>query len=435
MTSFSEIPLTIGTVSGPVFGVYDLSSLETENLCHIKLLEQLPSGLLALSQVIMLFHPDQIRNHTCSNKNCFLSNTSPIKYPEVDYICRAFFPNDGSHYQHWKEASISVGGSILAAKYLKRIKTNSDDKISFAFWSSQNQTWETIDVYQDDDEFYCATLNRQDFSVPHTIYRMASESIPTKEMEDIASKIIENLHSGLQRNINNKMPSFAVTVFIDSPNGLKNSNSLKANFYFVPFLPIFIGELHYVVPVGEFLQKFILRKNNAIITSNKSHFNLIEDLKHIFNKSDIKQNILRYFCIVDNWKQEEILIDYPLKESGGGWTFFKDMNPDDFVQAFFPHEFLTIEPGTPFIPPFGNSASGALACAIALDLLYPNSVDSKIKYRGKTDPNSKPWGEGIYNSGAARDGKYLSIWKNNNNLWTIRAHTKLVGQFNDFHSL
>ena len=432
MPRFSETPLTIGTVSGPVFGVYDLSSLETEDICHLKLLEQLPSGLLALSQVIVLFHPKQLKSHRCDNKNCFLAHTNLPEKPNVDYLCRAFFPKDGSYNRRWKEASISIGGSILAAKYLKHAGKSSDDKINFAFLNSQNKTWETLDVYQDDYDYYCATLNRHDFSAPDTIYRMAAESIPTKDMEDIASKISENLHSGLQTNEDNTIRSFAVTVFIDSGNQLKDSNSLKANYYFVPFLPIYVGELHNVVIVGEFLQKIIMQKNQSIITSYRAHFNLIENLKHMFNNTEIKQNILKYFCIVDSWKNEELLIDYPLKKSGGGWTFFKDTDPDDPVQSLFPHEFLTIEPGTPFIRPFGNSATGALACAIALDFLYPDSINSKIKYRGKTDSSSKPWGENLYTSGTSRDGKYLSIWKNEKGLWTIRAHPKLVGQFNDF---
>ena len=83
--------------------------------------------------------------------------------------------------------------------------------------------------------------------------------------------------------------------------------TFNVNINFVPFLPIFVGEIQNVVPVGDFLRNFILQKNRGAIISAKPYSNLIKDLRHIFHHGDIRKQILKYFGIVDNWKQEELL--------------------------------------------------------------------------------------------------------------------------------
>jgi hypothetical protein len=435
MASPPKIPLTIGTVSGPVFGVFDLTGLDSKYICNFELLELIPTGLIGLSQILMIMHPEQIKNHQCSDEKCLLSQTTLAKIPKVDYICRAFFPSEELYYRQWKEASISIGGSMLATRYLNKLKAGKDKSWFFAFWNHETRTWESLEVACERNGLYCATLHRKDFRPPNSIYQLARKSMLTEELEEKATELLKILQAAIEKPNHSKIPSFALTVFVENPGSVQVPNSLNVNINFVPFLPIFVGEIQNVVPVGDFLRNFILQKNRGAIISAKPYSNLIKDLRHIFHHGDIRKHILKYFVILDSWKQEELLKDYPLKDSGCGWTFFKDCDPGDHFQSSFPHEYLTLEPGAPVIPPFGNSASGALACAVAHNLLYDEESNIAKKYRGKTNSEDKPWGERFYGSSAASDGKYLSIWKGQNDLWTIRAHTRIFGQYKDYSQL
>ena len=435
MAPSHKIPLTIGTASGPVFGVLDLTELDPKDICHTGLLEMIPAGLIGLSQIIMLIHPDQIKNHQCLDEKCLLSKTNVAEMPKVDYICRALFPSEELYYWQWKEASISIGGSMLAARYLNELVAGKNRSWAFAFWSHKTDTWETLEVTCEKNGLHCATLHRKDFRPPDRIYHLARESILTQELEEKAAELLKILQAAFEKPSETNRPDFAITVFIKNPVNVRSSNNLNADIFFVPFLPIFVGELQNVVPVGDFLREFLLQKNRSTITSAKPHSLLIEELRHVFNNGDIRQQILNYFSIVDNWKQEEILKDYPLKDSGCGWTFFQDCAPGSPIQSEFPHDYMTIEPGTPVIPPFGNSASGALACAVARYLLYEDKSKEASKYRGKAHSQTRPWGERFYSSSATSDGKYLSIWKGQDDLWTIMGHTKMFGQYRDFRQL
>jgi hypothetical protein len=435
MASPPKIPLTIGTASGPVFGVFDLTGLDSKYICNFELLELIPTGLIGISQILLIMHPEQVKNHKCSDEKCLLTQATSVKMPKVDYICRAFFPNEELYFRQWKEASISIGGSMLAARYLNKLKARRDKNWSFAFWSHKTHTWEGLEVTCGRNGIYCATLHRKDFKPPNSIYQLARNSMPTQEIEEKSTALLKILQSAIEKPSDTHGPCFALTVFIDHPTNAQSLNNLNVNINFVPFLPIFIGEIQSVVPVGDFLRNFILQKNRSTIISAKPHSQLIEDLRHIFNHGDIRKQILKYFGIVDNWKQEELLKDYPLRDSGCGWTFFKDCDPNDRFQSAFPNEYLTFEPGIPVIPPFGNSASGALACAVARDLLYDEGSNVAKKYRGKTNSQAKPWGERFYGSSATSDGKYLSIWKDQEDLWTIQAHTRIFGQYRDYSQL
>lgn len=444
-----KIPLTIGTVSGPVFGIFDLTELNLQNICNLDLLKMIPTGLIDLSQIIMVMHPDQIKNHRCLNEKCNFTNVVSEETPDTDYICRAFFPSEGLYYLQWKEASISIGGSMLVARYLNNLKERKNKNWFFAFWSQKTCTWERLEISCDGNGLYCAKLHRKNFRPPDNLYKCAQRSMPTKESEEKAAELSTVLQAGIKKPDNMKASGFELAVFAEKseraePPDSNNQGSDRLSevtnisneqINLVPFLPIFVGEVQNVVPVGDFLRNFIFLENRSTILSTKPFSNLIENLRHFFNRTNARKQIFKYFGIVDNWRQEELFQDYPLNDSGCGWTFFNDRDPGDPLASIYPQEFLTFEPGTPVIAPFGNSASGALACAIAGNLLYNEKNGIAKKYRGKTNAADKPWGERFYGSSADSDGKYLSIWKGQDGLWTIRAHTRIFGQYKDISQL
>jgi hypothetical protein len=157
---------------------------------------------------------------------------------------------------------------------------------------------------------------------------------------------------------------------------------------------------------------------------------LLEELRNMPDKSEIQERVLEFFGIVKHWKQKEIFRDYPLQDSGCGWTFFDDTRPEELL-SLLPIKFFTIEPGTPIVAPFGNSASGALACAVARSILYPGKEVSIGNYRGKTCDGWKPWGERSYTNFGAVEEKSLCIGKNKDGLWQIRALVRTHGQHID----
>lgn len=423
-----RIPLKIGAVCGPTFGLFDISGIEYDSDCHVDLLKRIPVGLIGLSQVLVMMHPDQAKKHRCSDEECAFAHIDSSKIPQVDFICRAWFPNEEYDCAQWKEASISIGGAMVVARHLQIQQGKKDVSWKIAFWCQSTATWEILEVFSEEYEFMCAVVHRTDFRPPNIVYKLASNTIASLGLEDKAEIFLQTLKKPSKHTGNQKKPNFSLTVFADRYKNIGARKNLEANPQLIPFLPIFVGELHNVVPVGHFLRNILLGNNRYIMKSLQPHTDLIEELRHMPNRSEIQEKVLKYFGIVKHWKQKEIFQDYPLHDTGCGWTFFSDAPPKELL-SLFPKKFFTIEPGTPIVPPFGNSASGALASAVARTILYPGEGVEDSNYRGKTYNEEKPWGERFFGNSGSGEEKSLTIWKNEEGLWVIRALVHMVGQY------
>lgn len=423
-----RIPLKIGAVCGPIFGVFDMSGMG-HHVCHTSFLQTIPVGLIELSQVLIIMLPEQVKSHQCSDERCAFSNADLTKMPEMDFVCRAWFPNEEYDCTEWKEASISIGGAMVAAKHLQNQQNKKDTSWRIGFWCQPTETWEILEVFFDQDGCASAIVHRYDFSPPNLVYSLAENTIKSLDLEGEAKNFMQTLQVSLGNMSDGSKAQFALAVFVDRYKSVSERINLGANPQFVPFLPIFAGELHNVVPVGNFLRQILLADNYSM-KRLKPYIRLLEMLRDMPDSNEIQEKILGYFGISKNWKQKEIFRDYPMQGTACGWTFFADTPPGELL-SLFPAKFLSIEPGTPIVPPFGNSASGALTCAVARSMLYPGKDSESSKYRGKTYHEEKPWGERFYAHVGATEEKSLVIWKNDKGLWVIRAPVRKVGQFTD----
>lgn len=231
-----NIPLIMGTVSGPVFGLFDISNIEEESFCQINLLRKVPIGLINLSQVIVIMRPDQVKRHQCSGNRCAFSQIDFANIPQVDYVCRAWFPNEESGGNQWPEASISIGGAMLAAYHLREMTTEHDRTWTFAFWSPLTSTWEILGADSKTDLTGRVTVYRKDFSPPENIYAHAKKSIPSSDIDIKSDQLTDILNLSANNSNGSVDAPFAVTVVHDRKWGASNLDNLGVNYFFVPFL-------------------------------------------------------------------------------------------------------------------------------------------------------------------------------------------------------
>ena len=107
-------------------------------------------------------------------------------------------------------------------------------------------------------------------------------------------------------------------------------------------MPIFVGELQNVVPVGDFLRMKLLTKNRTEISSLEPYSKFIKDLRHVLDRKKLREKTLRYFGVVNSWKQRELLKDYPLKDAQCGWTFFRDQEWGSMTTSFQNHHLVAV---------------------------------------------------------------------------------------------
>lgn len=425
---YPTIPLVMGTVSGPVFGLFDISDLKEHSFCQIDLLRKVRVGLIKLSQVIVLMRPEQVKKHQCSRNGCRFSQFDFSSLPEVDYICRAWFPNEDCDYDRWPEASISIGGAMLAAFFLRKKSIESNNPQKFAFWSSSTSTWEVLSADIETGQNVYATIHRTNFNPPENIHSLSKNTIPYSGIGQIVNDLSDILNSSSNQPEGFVNDLFTTIVIHERKKKGNVKKILDVDYSLIPFLPLFVGELQNVVLVGDFLRVKLLTKYRSEISSLEPYSKFLGKLRYILERKETREKILKHFGVVNSWKQEEILNDYPLKDAKCGWTFFNDeIKPDNRISGF-PFQYLTIEPGVTS-PPFGNSASGALACAIAQSIIHPNAPLAEKKFRGITHNSERPYGERIFASSAPSHGKFLSVQKNANNLWTIHGRIEECGYY------
>lgn len=433
-------PLILGSVCGPIFGIFDLTKVQRDTSCHLRRLEEVPLGLIQISQVMMIFRPDQLRSHLenreCTNDLCPFAGINVSDVPEVDFICRAWLPNEYGNSGDWSEASISFGGAMVAAEYLRRQCHGASNSFNFAFWSRLTRTWEKLSVdtgqeenmRPDGENCVQVVFDRRDFSPPENILYSVS-NCADYGLEEEAIKVQTIYNHALSSLASQAEHLFSVTVF-EGPDLFKEAKNLPSYPQLVSFIPIFVGELHHVVVTGDFLRRTIIRKYKKELESEslRPYSNLMLNTL----RGENPQKVLEYFPIQ---QQFEDRAQYPMESIRCGWTFFRDIseNSTDYAVSGFPRRFFTLEPGSPGLPPFGNSASGALACAVVQSLLYSCPESERYSFRGETKDGTKPWGERLNRWNYGLEQKRLSIWKDAGGKWVIHGPVRLYGYFGQWH--
>lgn len=433
----TPIPLILGSVCGPVFGIFDLTGVQCDGNCHLQRLEEVPLGLIEVSQVLMIFKPDQLREHArnreCTRSTCPFAGIDAHNIPPVDFICRAWFPNKFGESSAWFEASISISGAMVATEYIRRRRQNDFESCELAFWCELTGTWEKLkakageenDTHSSGDTYATVVIDREDFSPPASVTYSSSECADLG-LEEEAIKVQQIFNDALSSITTPSNCRFLVAVF-SSSDLYTEMQSLPKEPQLVPFIPLFMGELQHIVVTGHFLRRIILRKYRKELQSAslKPYAGLILDIL----RGENPQRVLEYFPI-----QQQLFEGrpkYPMEGIHCGWTFFRDISEESATDVVpkFPRRFFTIEPGFPVLPPFGNSASGALACAIVQSFLYSSQVDERYYFRGETNDANRPWGESINRWNYSLEQKRLRIWRNSNGKWVVSGLVRIYGCF------
>jgi len=312
------------------------------------------------------------------------------KFPEdIDYVCRPWFLETHLGEVRFVPASISFGGALFATAYLARKKYQEPNKVTFAYWPPDHGNGDrgslekvSISAEYDGDSnavWYSLTRDREfgDKQSVDEAEAKLSSFYPVGDVVDLLTRLrqsVGNLPKGNQL-------SLAVADFFR-----ERSRRTRLGLQLIPFIPINIGELHNVVPVGE-----VFGNLRPIIDVPKWRlaFNYWRELCQMFSFRSARWNLMGSLGVGDPTKRISWETDSPLGSYRGGWTFvgFQKQDPD---LLDMPWNFLTLEPGFPFYP-YGNSHTGATAAAIVRRLLGRCNDEGPVLMRGRRLSPENQW--------------------------------------------
>lgn len=419
-TTANCLEVHLGAVTGPTFGLIDWSKIG-DKVCIAEALKKIPIGLLNINQVLVVFGSTQKFNCPCGNQETicsFPNEFKEISKPEATHVCRAWFPAKSGHDMTWKEASISFGAAFFAGKYLID-KNKAQNEVTIAFASHQRKQWETVTVKRTEEGSLFHTLCVSGIDVtPDVLIDSAKKRLSpfyVKNDKGRACGLASGLHEIMECLTKNNM-QLAVANF-----SRQRGQASKYGLQFIPFLPLYIGEYHNVIPVGEVLPKV---RNKIKESEFKKYFEYWLELRQLFQFRTTTQRLIGYLGVgrraTNRWE------DSPLGDYIGGWTFVRFPWEGDKIITD-PVNFLTLEPEYP-VQPFGQSHTGAFAAAIVKRGLSENShtktddeQDTKkteIELRGRRLWNMDEW-----------IVKHIkeSVKGGNNNQWNREITVSLYG--------
>jgi hypothetical protein len=438
MGSLTKIPeqlrLSIGAICGPTFAIIDGDQLDHEQVCYRQVLQGIPECIVPVGQVLVIFRPEQLRQHQpcSSDQGCQFQTIDLETLPDAHFILRSWFPPLTYQDSSWREASVSIGGLLVAGKYVHQKSRGMPPLWKFACWSqdwSQEEgSWEQFDVAFRSDEQYCVTCYRQAYQASPKVYDESLEVVKESFLEQEREELLKRLQSQLAQTGNpaifpispahqqEKGGEYRLDIaFIPDQSGLRNNYQSK--FLIVPFIPVFVGELHYVVPIGDFAVEYV---SDAIKSALEESFLKEYRLYELF---DYKDNLIELLANIgifrDLWEETVHVGSDPfIKKYPGGWTFLRDQHR----QSMSTIDFMTIEPGYQKYPVWSNSGSGALAAAIVQDLLHPESRERTYSMKGWTQNMEISWIERAFRQTT------VALRKNYKGLWEITAPVCLLGE-------
>lgn len=415
---FKRLPkcldLYVGAICGPTFAIIDGHQLNHEEVCYGQILEGVPENILNVSQVMMLSTPEQLRNHVvCSNQACNLKSINLETIPKDHFILRTWFPDFNYRSGKWREASISVGGLMTAGKYLHQYRHEVSPPWRFAFWCQETNCWETFEVLPQGDRFVRVRFARENFQAAQEVYDQSQKVLEAYFLDKQKEEFTHLLPKISPSSMSDHLVDLAV---IQARYG---TNMDYEEPQIVPFIPVFVGELHYVVPIGEFLRKSLGREIGG--TSLQPYMRICEELYQLFGGWDSLRDFLHNIGVIRDWWEKSFFDNESasfMRRYPGGWTFLKDEERN--ISPYI--EFVTLEPEYP-IHPFSNSGSGALAAAIVQNILHPDDKEITYHMKGWTLNMEKTWVERAFRYST------IDIRKSEGGMWEACAPVRMLGKY------
>ncbi len=430
-----RLTLHIGAICGPTFAIIDGDQLDHENACYNDILQGIPENILNVNQVIMICIPEQLRCHhpLCSSEQiCNFKTINLETIPENHLILRSWFPPFTYRAGEWKEASISVGGLMVAGKYLQQKSGDEASLWKFVFWPcdwrQDKGGWERFEVSAE-RELLRVRLYREDYRGPVKVYDRSREVLESYYLLEEKERIFERLrtrflekqekgalHTFQQPSLNFDSGYRPDIAFI--PDQAASKNEYENKFLAIPFIPVFVGELHYVVPIGEFSVEYF---EEAVEPLLEESFLRGYRLHELFDYEDNITELLANIGVFrDFWEETAYFGSEPfIKKYPGGWTFLEDGSANTSSRI----NFMTIEPEYPRHPVCSNSVSGALAAAIVQNLLYSGEEQRVYKMKGWTRDMETTWIEHVF------DQDTVDVQKGEDGLWEARAPAHMLGEY------
>ncbi len=427
-----QLTLHIGAICGPTFAIIDGEQLHHDQICYNEVLHGIPENIVNVNQVIIISTPEQLKCHglTCSKQECNFKKMCLDTIPADHFILRSWFPPFTYQSGDWIEASLSVGGLMVAGKYLQEKSRNEASLWKFVFWSrdwcQDKEGWEKFEV-STEKELLRVRFYREDYRAPVKVYDKSREVLESYFLlEEERERILERLRT---RFLEKQGKSAFYQLFLSFESGYRpdiafipeqiiSKNEYENKFLAIPFIPVFVGELHYVVPIGEFSVEYF---EEAIEPLLEESFLRGYRLHELFDYEDNITELLTNIGVLrDFWEETAYFGSEPfIKKYPGGWTFLEDRPANNSSRI----NFMTIEPEYPRHPVCSNSVSGALAAAIVQNLLNSGEKQHVYKMKGWTQDMETTWIEEVFDQDA------IDIRKGENGLWEARAPAHMLGEY------
>ncbi|GAK59390.1 hypothetical protein U27_06374 [Candidatus Vecturithrix granuli] len=418
--SSNQLTVHIGAICGPTFAIIDMNQLCRDEICYYEILQGLPEHILRVNQIIMLFAPEYLKNHTpiCSDISCNFEKIDVNSLPDDHIILRFWFSDITGQGDNWKEASVSIGGVMVAAKYMQQAYPQSDFCWRFASWSHDwcqaEGSWETFEAMAEPDGFFRVLCHREDFQAPLCVYEQAQDVLQGYFLEEERERILRKLHLLFSEKPLEQDYQIDIACI---PEQSGSKMHYESKFLIIPYIPVFVGELHYAVPIGDFASDYFMEAVETVSDECLQAYRLSE----LFDYPDTSLDLLTNLGVLrDQWEEtayfggEPFITKYP-----GGWTFVEDRCQADSAQV----NFMTIEPEYPSSPLCSNSGSGALAAAIVQDLLHPGEGSKRYCLKGWVQRMEQTWIERSFKHDT------INIIKRGDGKWEAVAPVRMLGQY------
>ena len=405
------IDIHIAVVAGPSFGIIDVRG---KSICYQQMLKAIPIGLINLSQIILIMDSKHASDGCCRPDNpCGMVGNIPA---DIDCVCQSYFPVSYGYRKQWKNAPISVAGSLAVGKYLN---DRSNKKLfNIGYWNIAKASCEIFKICsKSSNEFYVSPL-RDNFQTLNSIEDQVDDNL----YEYLNEEEIKALSTTL-RNLNAKFGNIfrfnCVEGQFDCFEDQYDEDELIHQIQVLPSITLDIGEVHSVIPIFNTVRNIIQESTQEIF----DYFELYNRLfMSDFSTTEIHDIISPFF-------QHQPHLTFDIFNPSGvrncGWSFLYEnkIGFDDYLMDE-ELEFATFEPNTN-LEPFGSSASGALACAITYFLLSTSKTDINLIMRGLKLPNSSSIGEALMKDYGLN--KSISINKIDDE-WRISAEIISINQ-------
>lgn len=353
----------------------------------------------------------------------------------------------------WKPAAVTFGGALAVSKYLHEVKHCDARSLAppwkFGFVQMQeSQERHRVHVQRDAQDstgtFWTLSFPSCRFSVPKGIISEADrrlENASIKEGMSILELMRANTHplrdtdevdqfntalQGAPRGLDNRnirsllepvsrhrkrplgepLPEGNPLCLAVADFGGRPGRASQFGVQLIPFIPVNLGEIHNVVPIGEVLHICRVLVNQPQLMQ---YFRFWRELSQLLRSASARRELLRSLGIDDTPRKVSWIDDSPLGEYEGGWTFV-DFEYPDALFDHLPWDFLTLEPEYPLYP-FGQSHTGAYAAGFVRERLAILPSRASMDFRGRHLERIKATDMGVIRQIKPEWNKAISVFR------------------------